>query len=454
MRFGPLFVGNTQLGDGAGNTGSDVSDRYFGVCEISTQYGTALAMVYARESASYAAYYVNYAFCYDGIENIITPDTPPTPPYHGDTGHGGGAGDSGGTGGMGDGIDDGDQLTTHDDLDEPSKQALLGYGLNAYVIDSGNLLALHKWLWGYDEDYMTALWKKWENYKFNPMAGIVACHRLPLELKPATAAAVTVKLAGVTLQASNLTSVSAAPFSSLANRVWSSEYTVNIYAPKGDFTDFANVQMGIFLPFCGTMALDPTQVMGRPGSPGVVRVQYCCNALTGDCTAFVRGSDQFGNTTMLGVANGNCAETHPLCGNDNGMSQKVSGLMSVVGGLAGSILTQNPAPAVGGAISGVSQVAAAQNHTQIIGQPGGANGWASYWSCYVYAYWNVPLDVNDDGEETGYYNAEYGRPSFVSASVSDFSGFTMLSIHADGIATASDEEKREIERLCSEGIII
>lgn len=454
IQFGPLYVGDTNVGNGSSGGGSNVDDRYIGVCEITTSYGTALACIYSRESANFAGYYIQYAFCFDGIEDIITPDTP-TPPYHGDTGHGGGAGDSGGTGGMGSGIDDGDQVSTHKDLDETAKQALLGYGLNAYVIDSGNLLALHKWLWGYDEDYMTALWKKWENYKFNPMAGIVACHRLPNELKPATATAVNVKLAGITLQTSGgLTGVTAAPFSSLANRVWSSEYTVNIYAPKGDFTDFANVQMGVFLPFCGTMALDPTQVMGRPGSPGAVRVQYCCNALTGDCTAFVRGSDQFGNTTILGVANGNCAETHPLCGNDNGMSQKVSGLMSVVGGLAGSILTQNPAPAVGGAISGVSQVAAAQNHTQIIGQPGGANGWASLWTCYVYAYWNVPLDVNDDGEETGYYNTEYGRPSFVSASVSDFSGFTMLSLHADGIATASDEEKREIERLCSEGIII
>ena len=455
VTFKDITVHGTVIGSVIDNLGSDNPLRVFAFCSKPTSYGDALYFATdAKIAESEPTEYVDLT-CMGKAVSLSAVSAGFDKPYNGDPGHGGGAGDSGGTGGSGTGINDGDQISTHSDLDETGKQALLGYGLNAYVIDSGNLLALHKWLWGYDNDYMDALWKKWQNYKFNPMAGIVACHRLPNELKPATASAVNVKLAGLTLQSSGgLTGVSAAPFSSLANRVWTSEYTVNIEAPKGDFTDFANVQMGIFLPFCGTMALDASQIMGRPGSDGVVRVQYCCNALTGDCTAFVRGTDQFGNTTMLGVANGNCAETHPLCGNDNGMSQKVSGLMSVVGGLAGSILTQSPAAAVGGAISGVSQVMAAQNHTQIIGQPGGANGWASLWTCYVYAYWNVPIDVNDDGTEIGYYSSEYGRPSMCSGVVSDFSGFTMLLVHADGIGAASDEEKREIERLCAEGIII
>lgn len=366
-------------------------------------------------------------------------------PYMPDYDYGGGSGDSGDTGGYGDGIPDGDSIGTHDTLDEPSKQALLGYGLHAYVMTGAALLSLTKYLWGVSESYRDAMWKRWENYKFNPIAGVISCHRLPSQLAPSGAAAVPISIAGLTLSGGGepaLDAVTGSPF--IYNRVWSSVYSVSIPAPTEDFTDFSGVAVSVYLPFCGTMALDPSQCIG-----GKVYVQYCCNVLNGECAAIVLTEDQFGYVTCAGSATGNCAEMHPLSGNDNGMGGIVSGASTIMSSAVQSLATQNPMPLVGGVVSGITQMITAPHHTQVIGNPSGSAGWCSQWTCYVSVYYNVPIE-----SENAVYNSEFGRPSMDSGIVGDFAGYGEFTVHADNVTGATDFEKREIERLCAQGVIV
>jgi hypothetical protein len=413
-----------------------------GCAFVAFDYGGTTYIGIATSSPSYPGQFtVGQGISANYFEDAIAE------PYMPDFDYGGGAGDSGDTGGYGSGIPEGDRIGTHNELDEPSKQALLGYGMHAYIVDGMNLAALSKYLWGASPAYQTAFWSRWENYKYNPIAGIISCHRLPAQLCPSGGSATPISIAGLTLSGGDLglDAVNGSPF--LFNRVWTNTYSVPITPPKEDFTDFSNVTMGIYLPFVGELALDPSQCMGRHDHPGRVYVQYCCNALTGDCAAIVLAEDQFGYVNCVGAATGNCAEKHVITGNDNGMAQTVGGLNSIVGGLTGAAITQNPIAAVPGVVSGISQIMAAPHHTQIVGNPGGSSGWCSQWTCYVYMYYNVPI-------ETDNYNPEIGRPSMASGVVGDYSGFNTFAVHADGIGKASDEEKREIERLCADGIII
>lgn len=451
--FGKMLAFGHNVGSDKSWSGSADSTRIMAVTTVSTAYGTALVSLYGRVSSGHEPtdtqmYPLGYAVCFDGIDALLDDHHKPDDDY------GGGGGNPDGGDGTGTGIKPGDSIATYDIADEVNKQSMLGCGLYAYVLDRTQLLSLMKYLWGESSDYIDSFWRRWENYRLNPISGILSCHRLPGELMPATASAVAIRCAGVVMSGTGGTPLDAAmgaPFLNNYNRVWTSEYGIDIPPPNGDFTDFTCVSAVLYLPFVGEMSIDPAKFMGRPTGGGAytgghISVQYCCDALTGDCAAIVRGTNMFGENTVIGQATGNAAMRQPVSGNDQGFAGVLSGASSVVGGIVSGV-SGNIAGAVGGVASGIVNAMSAPHSTQIIGQPGGSAGWCSQWCCYLSVYYGMQVESEN-------YDKMYGRPSMVSAPVSGYIGYCELEVHADGIGQATEAEKREIETLLRGGVIV
>ena len=65
----------------------------------------------------------------------------------------------------------------------------------------------------------------------------------------------------------------------------------------------------LYLPFCGTVQLDPELYMGR-----WVNVEYAIDILTGNCSAYVSFTADNGKRVITDIASGNCAIDLPITG--------------------------------------------------------------------------------------------------------------------------------------------
>lgn len=359
-------------------------------------------------------------------------------PYDIDNNYGD-TGDPTGAGGTGDGIPDGDSFGGYDPIKDPLRGRPIGSGLMAYRMTMGQIADFLSYLWGSSPAKMSLLWDRFQNYYYNPMKGIVNCIRLPAQFLPNATAGQTIKIAGTTLTSEGSPPATGALVTETIKHVHGD---VPIPFEEKSYSDFTNTKIVLHLPFCGVMEIDPSACMG-----GSISVDYYCDVYTGDCGAIVCTTDQFGYFCEYGGATGNCAQPFPLTGNDMGTGQVLSSLSGMAASLTGAALTGNAIGAVGSLVSGAGSILTSQHNTQIIGNPAGGASWLSSWWCYVEIYYPEPILTNN-------YDREFGRPSYVSGAVGDFSGYNEIEMHADSISIATDEEKREIEKLCASGIII
>lgn len=303
-------------------------------------------------------------------------------------------------------------------------------GIHLYQINSANYGALIDALWG-QGTLSSALWQRWENYKFNPIQGIISSHYIPYELLPDLESTTSVHMAGVDMAPS----VSAAPC-----KTQISTYTVgSLSIPEffGTALDYSPYTvMRLFLPFCGWIEIDPDRVVG-----GSLTVQYRCDCISGDVCAYVLCTDRTGSNTYMYTATGNCAITLPITGNDQGTGQTLSALSGIVmGAVAGNPL---------GIASGAIGLLSAQHHMQQTGSFAGSISQISDLTCR--------LQIIRPVQSTPKYGQELrGRPSDVGCLIGDLIGTgwsSFSAVHAD-IEGATVDECREIERLLHEGVIL
>lgn len=82
---------------------------------------------------------------------------------------------------------------------------------------------------------------------------------------------------------------------------------VEIFA-HNDWTDY-ETQIMLYLPFCGTVQIDPTLYMGRK-----VYVSYVVDFISGNCSAAVYTYADNGRKCIIEIASGNCAIELPVTG--------------------------------------------------------------------------------------------------------------------------------------------
>lgn len=304
-----------------------------------------------------------------------------------------------------------------------------GNGVHLYVIDAANYGAVLDALWG-TGSLSTALWSRWQNYKFNPLQGIVSSHYIPTELLPATGTSAVIRMAGV-----DLTPHTADPCTTqIGSHSLGSLAIPEFFGSSLDYSPYT--QMRLFLPFCGWIDIDPDRVVG-----GSLAVSYLCDAVSGDVCAYVICTDRNGNASYMYTATGNCAVTLPVTGNDQGTGQVLS---SLSGAVMGAVMG-NPLGVAGGLLGAIT----AQHHMQQTGSFSGSVSLISDLTCR--------LQIIRPVQSTPAYGQQLrGRPSDIGCIIGDLvgTGWTSFSaVHPD-IEGATQAECDEIVRLLTEGVIL
>ena len=313
------------------------------------------------------------------------------------------------------------------------------YGLHLYRISQANYGAVLDALWGTSE-ISDALWQRWENYKFNPLQGIIVNHFVPYDLTPASLSTAVIQMAGVTLLAA------AATADVLATQY--KDYTVGTLSiPEffGSALDYSPYTvMRLYLPFCGWLDIDPDRVNG-----GSITVKYRCDVVTGDVCAYVICTDRTGSATSMYTATGNCAVALPITGNDQGTGQIVGGLQHAVLGSVTGAITGNVLSAASSLIGGVSSALTAQHNMQQTGSYSGSVALISDRQCR--------LQIIRPAQSTPAYGQQLrGRPSDIGCMIGDLIGTgwsSFSAVHGD-IPGATAEEQQAIIDMLHDGVIL
>ena len=207
------------------------------------------------------------------------------------------------------------------------------------------------------------------------------------------------------------------------------------YGNVFDYEPYTQIHM--YLPFVGIVAIKANDVVGKK-----VTVKYGIDVLTGTCLAMVNTEKGESNIQCYQFA-GNCAVQIPLTGGN--YAGIIRSLASMTVGVAGSVLSGNPLPAIGGVIGGAMGASLDVSHSGSLGANAGVLGIRKP---YIIITRRIAYEAQG-------YNQFYGFPANLTVTLGSCKGYTRVkSVHIDSISKATDTEKTEIETLLRQGVII
>ena len=200
------------------------------------------------------------------------------------------------------------------------------------------------------------------------------------------------------------------------------EYFGNVF----DYPPYTEVS--IYLPFIGIRHLDPSDVMRS-----TISVKYRIDVLTGACLAEVNVQRDAAGGTLY-TFSGDAAVRYPVS------SGSYMGIVSGLIGVTTSVVSGNLLPALGGVTRLHTNVERSGSFTGNSGAMG---------SKVPYLIISRPQTAMADKFET-----LSGYPSNTYTLLSDCKGFTQVKYcHVENLS-ATETEKKEIERLLKEGVIL
>lgn len=233
--------------------------------------------------------------------------------------------------------------------------------------------------------------------------------------------------------------------SGVSANVVSNQYTtvdcgsINLLEKFGNVFDYAPyTSVGIYLPFIGIVQLNVADVMRA-----TLNVVYHFDVLTGAIYVEVKVIRDSGNGGTIYTYSGNGASQYPLSsGSYMGI---VSGIMSIAGGIAGTIASGGAAmPLLMGAASSAMNMHTNVERSGSITGNAGAMG-----SKIPYLIISRPQTAMADN-----YSKYTGVPANQEMRIGSASGFCkFLTVHLTGI-TATDAEKTELQNLFESGVLI
>lgn len=268
--------------------------------------------------------------------------------------------------------------------------------------------------------------------------------------------------------------------------------TYNVPRPFGDFRDYTNINITVYVPYCGTIELNPADVVGRTLSG-----TYAIDVMTGECTFYLEviATDDSGeHRYLVGTIDGQLGVTIPVSATNSGqiaarrfsdvmqfastvtgffnrnmqIGQNIGMQMATLG--ASGISSKNPEMAnvrqQNIKISGSQDYAnnALGLFKDVEGQfensltraaidapsISGGSGIASFAhpdSVWIQIRHGIYPTVNN-------YNHTVGKVSTKSAHLSEYSGFTVCqNVDVSGLS-CTEEEKSAIKQLLETGIFI
>ena len=329
----------------------------------------------------------------------------------------------------------GDEIEMPDEPDETISGTLASGFLNIYSPSATNLQNFGASLWTnafnvkwYDVDSLANLVL---NTISDPINFIIGLFMLPVT--PSTGSNDGIYLGGI-----NVNTVSVPRVNKQFKTI--DFGSINITELYGNYLDYQNSKLSIYLPYIGTAVLDVQEVNG-----GSVELQYIIDCFTGACVANVRCVKD--TTTPWGVTyqnstvhsfSGNVAIQLPIsAGSFDTMTQ---GLINVGLGLG----TNSPSIAIQGATNAISNVGGdATTH----GALSSNTGKLSYQTPYL--MFTRPIESRPSK-----LGMLHGYGSNVGGQLKQLSGYVVCSdVKLDGI-TATDNEKDMIESLLKSGVYV
>lgn len=318
----------------------------------------------------------------------------------------------------------------------PSIVPTSGSGLiHVYNPTPEEMIAFGHWLWTTYAD--TSIQKLWNN----PFDGVISAHELyatpSTDGKDNIRSGFLVCPTQAALVRQRYTEINCG---SLVVPEWYNNYL--------DYAPYSKAH--VYLPFIGIVELDVDDIVGHG-----VNILYHVDAYNGSCIAQITVAKSDYTNTVYQFS-GNCAVDMPLAGGSQAairaglIGAAATGISSVVGGLA-SLLTGN----VGGAISGVSyglgnavtQAVSQKSSVQHSGTFGASYGAMGIKKPYIIIRRPIQKQVLN-------YNAEYGFPAHKRVVIGQCQGYLRVrEVHVQS-PTATVEERRRIDELLREGIII
>lgn len=305
-----------------------------------------------------------------------------------------------------------------------------GPGMHIRAIDQQYITPLFAELWG-----TTGFFSQWKNIRFDPLSAIVSLHMIPHNYNTTVRSDLTIALTHLDISNRD-------PGSRILQKDIG---TIQIQEYYGNRLDYADTTASIYLPFIGDYPLDIQDVQG-----GSVSLTYHIDIATGDCVAFVLGTDRRGLTTMSKQYKGNCAFKIPVSGSDNGGAGLLSALSSMIGGGV-SLATGNVAGGASGILGGVIEAATAKvNSTTPSVQ--GSSASMGVLTPYIKIYRAAQVRPETYAQITGDVSKIGGTVTVTSDGfpISGFAAFDDVELTVQ----ATDAEIAEIRALLKGGIYI
>lgn len=348
------------------------------------------------------------------VSTIEYPDLDPDEPVNPDETGGDGSGD-----GSSDAVDFPDGI----DISNLIADAKL---FNVYHASLSNLQSLNSFLWS--TNWIDNLKKGFSS----PMECIAGLHILPVSLLGTTD---TITVGGID------TTITSERMSSFTKLIDCGSLDLAEY--WGNFLDYDNTTVKIYLPFVGFQLLETKKVMGAK-----LHIKYRIDILSGDFQAFIKRTKD-GNEHVLYTFSGNMAMSLPLSQSNN--SSIMNSVLGLTAGAVTSAVTGSPMP-VGAAVSTVG-LAMAQNASGSDARTVIHNG--SYGSNKGYLGEMTPYLVIERPTQQipSNYNNYVGIPSYFRATLNTCSGFTKVQdVHL--VCSGDEQDRNELIALLKNGVII
>ena len=217
----------------------------------------------------------------------------------------------------------------------------------------------------------------------------------------------------------------------------------------GAYLDFAPyTKAEIYLPYCGSHPIDIDEIMGK-----TISVDYNIDIFSGACCAMIK----CGNSVLYHFL-GQCSQSIPISGND--WSQFISNAIRAAASIGTMVATAGasaPATAAGSLARTTSQISSGASTAESIvsmkpsieksGAMCGCGGMLGVQTPYI--TFNFPRQCLPKGQ-----NTIIGYPTYITYTLGDLSGYTIVDDLHLTIDTATNQEKDEIEELLKGGVIL
>lgn len=215
--------------------------------------------------------------------------------------------------------------------------------------------------------------------------------------------------------------------------------TLNVHEYWGAYLDYSPyTKLEIYLPYIGIQTLDADDVMGKS-----ITIAYNIDVLTGACVALLKCGD-----SVLYTFSGSCATSIPITGRD--WTNVVNGIIGIGSSLASfgiNVAGGNAGGAISSAASAVQNVFETKPGIQKSGSMGSMPGMLGHQKPYLILTRPRQALPEEQNTFTGY-------PSYVTETLGNLTGYTIVDrIHLSGFY-ALDDELSEIETLLKSGVIL